>query len=80
MTNDTGTRHVAAALGTPVVTLFGPTGPEWTRIGFADEREVVAPETQDTKGRLSRSMDSITVDAVMDALIPLMEKKGVASA
>ena len=40
VTNDTGPRHVAAALGTPVVTLFGPTDPAWTEIGFEAERQV----------------------------------------
>ena len=32
VTNDTGPRHIAAALGTPLVTLFGPTDPRWTTI------------------------------------------------
>lgn len=43
VTNDTGARHVAAALGTPVVTVFGSTDPEWSRIGFGDERIVREP-------------------------------------
>jgi heptosyltransferase-2 len=41
ITNDTGPRHMAAALGTPVVTIFGPTDPAWTEIQFAGERQVM---------------------------------------
>jgi heptosyltransferase II len=40
ITNDTGPRHIAAALGVPVVTVFGPTHPEWTEIDFPYERKV----------------------------------------
>lgn len=40
VTNDTGARHVAAAVGTPVVTIFGPTHPQWTEINFPLERKV----------------------------------------
>jgi len=32
VTNDTGPRHIAAALGTPLVSLFGPTDHRWTPI------------------------------------------------
>lgn len=32
VTNDTGPRHIAAALGRPCVTLFGPTDPRWTSL------------------------------------------------
>jgi heptosyltransferase-2 len=40
ITNDTGPRHIAAAFDVPVVTIFGPTHPEWTEIFFAKERKV----------------------------------------
>jgi heptosyltransferase-2 len=42
VTNDTGPRHIAAALGTPVVTLFGPTDHRWTAIDCPHERLLVA--------------------------------------
>ena len=41
VTNDTGPRHIAAALGTPLVSLFGPTDHRWTPIPTRPE----APET-----------------------------------
>lgn len=35
VTNDTGPRHIAAAFGVPMVSLFGPTDPRWTTIPVA---------------------------------------------
>lgn len=32
VSNDTGPRHIAAAFGVPLVSLFGPTDPRWTTI------------------------------------------------
>ena len=40
VSNDTGPRHIAAAFDVPVVTIFGPTHPEWTEINFPRERKV----------------------------------------
>ena len=42
ITNDTGPRHIAAAVGTPVVALFGPTDHRWTDIGCSRQRIIVA--------------------------------------
>ena len=39
ITNDSGPRHFAPALGRPVVTIVGPTDPRWSESGY--ERETV---------------------------------------
>lgn len=43
ITNDTGPRHLANAFGTPVVTVFGPTDPQWTATGVPTERSLMVP-------------------------------------
>jgi ADP-heptose:LPS heptosyltransferase len=40
VSNDTGTRHLAAALGTPCVSVFGPTDPALSHLGLAHDRHV----------------------------------------
>jgi len=35
---DAGPRHIAKAFGRPVVTVFGPTHPEWTATNYSTER------------------------------------------
>jgi heptosyltransferase-2 len=40
VTNDTGPRHIAAAMDVPVVTVFGPTHPQWSEIYYPKERQV----------------------------------------
>ncbi|MBI1373858.1 MAG: lipopolysaccharide heptosyltransferase II [Phycisphaera sp.] len=64
VTNDTGPRHIAAALGTPVVSLFGPTDPEWTRLGVGHERII-------RDG--SCTMDAIDVETVTAACEKLID-------
>ncbi len=43
ITNDTGPRHFAIAFDVPVVTIFGPTHPEWTETNYRRERKVLIP-------------------------------------
>jgi heptosyltransferase-2 len=38
--NDAGPRHIAKAFDVPVVTIFGPTHPDWTSTSYRDERIV----------------------------------------
>ncbi|MEO0514482.1 MAG: lipopolysaccharide heptosyltransferase II [Planctomycetota bacterium] len=67
VTNDTGPRHLAAACDTPLVTLFGPTTPDWTEIGYAKERQVVARDAGHAE-----SMKQIAVDEVFEAAADLL--------
>lgn len=74
VTNDTGPRHMAAALGVPVVSLFGPTDHRWTTIPTpAGEALVLAdpdlPEGQTANDDPQRSrVDRITLDRVRQAV------------
>lgn len=42
ISNDTGPRHIAAALGKKIVTLFGPNNPRWTQNDYPDEIKIIA--------------------------------------
>jgi heptosyltransferase-2 len=70
VTNDTGPRHLAAACNTPVVTLFGPTTPDWTTIDFEHEIELTAQSEDGQPG----SMQQISVDEVFDAVGKLLDR------
>lgn len=69
VTNDTGPRHLAAAVNTPVVTLFGPTTPAWTQIGYDREHMVVAQNAGQPD-----SITDIAVDTVFDATAGLLRR------
>jgi len=84
VTNDTGPRHIAAAMGTPLVSLFGPTDPRWTTvpvIPFSDGRpsEVVVvadpslPASESANDHLERcGIDRIEEEWVRDAVKSLI--------
>jgi heptosyltransferase-2 len=73
VTNDTGPRHIAAAFGVPVVTLFGPTDHRWTTIPApAGQVNLLAdptlPEAQTADEHPERCrVDRITVEQAIEA-------------
>jgi heptosyltransferase-2 len=82
VTNDTGPRHVAAALGIGVVTIFGSTDPVWAHTGHPRERTVrVAAPCSPCQQKLCpqipgpayhQCMSAITVDAVLACALDLL--------
>lgn len=80
VTNDTGPRHMAAALGVPVVSLFGPTDHRWTTIPApAGEAIVLAdpdlPEGETANDDPQRSrIDRISLDRVRGAVNGLLNR------
>ena len=86
VTNDTGPRHIAAAMGTPLVTLFGPTDPRWTTVpvaslpdGRASEVVLVAdptlPADESANDHPERcGIDQIDESRVRDAILFLFNK------
>jgi heptosyltransferase-2 len=80
VTNDTGPRHIAAAMDVPVVTIFGPTFPEWTEIYYAKERQVAVkvfcgPCQKKTCPLDHRCMTRVTPAMVYDAATQLLPQK-----
>jgi heptosyltransferase-2 len=77
VSNDTGPRHIAAAFEVPVVTIFGPTHPQWTEIYYARERQVsvkvfCGPCQKKTCPLDHRCMTRVTPGMVMEASMQLL--------
>jgi heptosyltransferase-2 len=77
VTNDTGPRHIAAAMDVPVVTVFGPTHPEWTEIYYPRERQVAVkvfcgPCQKKTCPLDHRCMTQVTPGMVWEASMGLL--------
>jgi lipopolysaccharide heptosyltransferase II len=80
VTNDTGPRHIAAALDVPVATIFGPTHPEWTEIYFPKEKKVAVkvfcgPCQKKICPLDHRCMTRITPAMVFDTAVSLLPQR-----
>jgi heptosyltransferase-2 len=65
ITNDSGLMHVAAALGTPTVALFGPTDPKlWAPLNPL----AAAIEPDGSTGATRRRTEDIPTQRVFDAV------------
>ncbi len=80
VTNDTGPMHVAAAVGTPTVALFGSTSPTWTR-PFGIGHEVIykhlecSPCFQRTCPIGYKCLHAISVDEVYRVVLQKLQKR-----
>jgi heptosyltransferase-2 len=85
VTNDTGPAHVAAAVGCPVVVIFGPTNPETTR-PFSASAEVVRKPPVCAPCMLRdcpidhRCMTAITAEDVFERAAHALEARRAAEA
>ena len=79
ISNDTGPRHIAIALGKKVVTMFGPNDPIWTDTNYENEIQIIGNVhcAPCSKPKCNKSehlcMESISVEMVCKAATELLE-------
>ncbi len=80
--NDTGTMHLAAAVGTPVAAVFGPTDPAWTGPVGAGHRVLRAPcrcapcfERTCPRNEPAPCMVAVDPGQVLEALGPWVDER-----
>ncbi len=69
ITNDTGARHVAVAVGAPTISLFGPTDPAWTQLDAPNETIIRSADAPDYP------MTGIETQAVVTAAGQLLDSR-----
>lgn len=80
ISTDTGTMHLAAAMGLPVVALFGPTAP-WRTGPYGDGHSVIRKDLACSpcfKRRCEsrECMRAIDVEDVLERTVPYLDEKG----
>ena len=81
LTNDTGPMHVAAALGTPVVAIFGSTSPELTGPIFSSNATILKSDAPCSPCFLRecpidfRCMNGIGVERVVEAVVGSLHRE-----
>ena len=85
VTNDTGARHIAAAMGIGIVTVFGSTDPVWAQIDYPAEQIVridvpccpcqqkICPLPQGSEHH--RCMTGISVDTVLEGVEKILDSR-----
>lgn len=85
ISNDTGPRHIAAAMKTPLVSLFGPTDHRWTLLPATRERRLLSdpflPEEEIADQQPKRcAINRIMTTDVLEAAQALLDESAPTSA
>ncbi len=87
LSNDSAAAHLAAAVGRPVVAIFGPTVPEFGFGPFGQEHLIVQAQVdcrpcgkhggRRCRRKSLRCMREITPEKVLDAVVKLLDRQGM---